>query len=157
MNQRGDILGRYTLDGVNHGYVLAAFRPGCVTPMAAPRIIVTAGGAAVTHSSDFTIVTASKPAVAARCYLFSRAALAHPPQRRCRPAISLQSAGSRRFAGRGQGEWQIGHRAGIGRASWRGGWLPGKLSPARRYGEGTGAIQLGAAGVAGPAVNIMVQ
>ena len=64
MNHHGDIVGRYTLDGVNHGYLLVGFRQACVTTMAAPRITVTAGEAAVTHSSDFTLVTASKPAVA---------------------------------------------------------------------------------------------
>jgi uncharacterized protein (TIGR03437 family) len=33
-----------------------------VIPMAAPQIVSTAGGPAVTHSSDFTLVTASRPA-----------------------------------------------------------------------------------------------
>jgi uncharacterized protein (TIGR03437 family) len=35
-----------------------------VIPMAAPQIATTAGGPAVTHSGDFTLVTASKPAAA---------------------------------------------------------------------------------------------
>jgi hypothetical protein len=35
-----------------------------VIPMSVPQIVVTAGGPAVTHSSDFTLVTASKPAAA---------------------------------------------------------------------------------------------
>jgi uncharacterized protein (TIGR03437 family) len=35
-----------------------------VIPMAAPQIATTAGGPAVTHSSDFSLVTASKPAAA---------------------------------------------------------------------------------------------
>ncbi|MEO8595676.1 MAG: hypothetical protein ABI759_20320 [Candidatus Solibacter sp.] len=64
MNQRGDLLGRYTKDGVNLGYVLAGFRPGCVNPLASPKIAVVAGGAAVTHSNNFAIVTASQPAAA---------------------------------------------------------------------------------------------
>ena len=33
-------------------------------PMSAPQIVTTAGGPAVTHSSDFSLVTASKPAAA---------------------------------------------------------------------------------------------
>jgi uncharacterized protein (TIGR03437 family) len=35
-----------------------------VIPMSVPQIVVTAGGPAVTHSSDFTLVTASRPAEA---------------------------------------------------------------------------------------------
>jgi uncharacterized protein (TIGR03437 family) len=35
-----------------------------VIPMTAPQILITTGGPAVTHSSDFTLVTTSKPAVA---------------------------------------------------------------------------------------------
>ncbi|MGI8745570.1 MAG: hypothetical protein ACR2NN_23955 [Bryobacteraceae bacterium] len=59
INQRGDILGRYTnADGVFHGFLLMGFRQACVVPMSAPKI------AAVTHGSDFTPVTASKPAAA---------------------------------------------------------------------------------------------
>jgi uncharacterized protein (TIGR03437 family) len=35
-----------------------------VIPVSTPQILTTSGGPAVTHSSDFTLVTASKPAVA---------------------------------------------------------------------------------------------
>jgi uncharacterized protein (TIGR03437 family) len=35
-----------------------------VIPMSVPQIVTTSGGPAVTHSSDFTLVTASKPAAA---------------------------------------------------------------------------------------------
>ena len=62
MNQRGDILGRYTVDGVTRGYLLVGFRPGCVASV--PRIAGTGGAPAVTHSSDFTLVTSAKPASA---------------------------------------------------------------------------------------------
>ena len=63
INQRGDILGRYrNADGVFHGFQLVGFRPACVPFV--PQIAVTAGGAAVTHSSDFRVVTASRPAAA---------------------------------------------------------------------------------------------
>ncbi len=58
INQRGDIVGRYTVDGVNRGYLLVGFRQACVVSMAAPNV------AAVTHGRDFTLVTASKPAAA---------------------------------------------------------------------------------------------
>ena len=62
INQRGDIVGRYTLDGVNRGYLLVGFQPTCIVSV--PRIAVTPGGVAITHSSDFSLVTASKPAAA---------------------------------------------------------------------------------------------
>ncbi len=63
INQRGDILGRYrNADGVTHGFLMTGFQPACVIAMSTPQIALTAGGAAVTHSSDFTLVTASKPA-----------------------------------------------------------------------------------------------
>jgi uncharacterized protein (TIGR03437 family) len=121
MNQGGDILGRYTLNGVNHGYVLAAFRPGCVTPMAAPRL------AAVTHSSDFTIVTASKPAAPGEVLsLFAaglgptRPSIAAGQPFPSNPLVAVDSLVEVRVNGRS-------------------------------------AIQLSAAGVAGPPVNIMVQ
>ncbi len=58
INQRGDIVGRYVMDGVTHAFLLAGFRSACVVAMSTPRI------AAVTHSSDFTLVNASKPAAA---------------------------------------------------------------------------------------------
>lgn len=35
-----------------------------VIPMAAPQVAITAGGPAIVHSSDFSLVTASKPAAA---------------------------------------------------------------------------------------------
>ena len=62
INQRGDIVGRYTIDGVNRGYLLVGFQPACIVSV--PRIAVTPGGVAITHASDFTLVTASKPAAA---------------------------------------------------------------------------------------------
>ena len=34
-----------------------------ITPMTAPQILSTANGPAITHSSDFSLVTASKPAI----------------------------------------------------------------------------------------------
>jgi uncharacterized membrane protein len=63
INQRGDILGRYrNADNVFHGFLIAGFQPVCAIRMPPPQIAVTAGGAAVTHSSDFSLVTTSKPA-----------------------------------------------------------------------------------------------
>lgn len=65
MTQRGDILGLYqNADGVFHGFLATGFRPACVAAIAGPQIVVTGSGAAVTHSNDFTLVTASRPATA---------------------------------------------------------------------------------------------
>ncbi|MDQ2898915.1 MAG: PEP-CTERM sorting domain-containing protein [Acidobacteriota bacterium] len=58
INQRGDILGRYrNADGVFHGFLMVGFQPACLAAMSPPQV------AAVTHSGDFTLVTASKPAM----------------------------------------------------------------------------------------------
>ncbi len=63
INQRGDILGSFRkADGIFHGFLLTGFQPSCI--MFAPRVFTTSDGVAVTHSSDFTLVSASKPAVA---------------------------------------------------------------------------------------------
>ena len=62
MTPRGDVLGRYrNADGLFHGFLLVGFPPACIVSV--PRIVSTPGGAAVTHSNDFTLVTAAKPAV----------------------------------------------------------------------------------------------
>ncbi len=61
VNTRGVIVGRYqNSDGVFHGFLLTGFQPGCVS--SAPQIAAAAGGPAVTHASDFTLVSAAKPA-----------------------------------------------------------------------------------------------
>ena len=53
-----DPASRRTIGGAKRSYVLH------VLPMFAPQIVTTANGPAVTHSVDFTPVSASKPAVA---------------------------------------------------------------------------------------------
>ncbi len=63
MNERGDIVGRYqTAESTTafHGFLLSGFQPGCVAYV--PRIAMSSGAAAVTHASDFTLVTAANPA-----------------------------------------------------------------------------------------------
>ncbi len=65
MNERGDIVGRYqTADSTTafHAFLLSGFQPGCVTNN--PRVALASGAAAVTHASDFTLVTAANPAAA---------------------------------------------------------------------------------------------
>jgi uncharacterized protein (TIGR03437 family) len=49
---------RRTIGGAQRSYVLH------LLPMSVPQIVTTANGPAISHSSDFTLVTASKPAAA---------------------------------------------------------------------------------------------
>ncbi len=73
IDQRRNILGRYrNADGVTHGFLLTGFRRACA--IFVPQIVGTASGAAVTHSSDFTLVTASRPATAGEVLSLSRQA-----------------------------------------------------------------------------------
>ncbi len=63
MNERGDIVGRYqTADSTTafHAFLLNGFQSGCVAYN--PRVALVSGAAAVTHASDFTLVTAVNPA-----------------------------------------------------------------------------------------------
>ncbi len=61
MNDRGDIVGRYqNADGVFHGFLLSGFQPACVASV--PQVAMPSGVAAVTHASDFTLVTSTNPA-----------------------------------------------------------------------------------------------
>jgi uncharacterized protein (TIGR03437 family) len=53
-----DPASRRTIGGAQRSYVLH------LIPMSAPQVVTTANGPAVTHSSDFSLVTASKPAAA---------------------------------------------------------------------------------------------
>ena len=65
IDPRGTILGRYrNADNIFHTFLLSGFRQACIVAGVPPQIAVTAGGPAVTHSSDFTLVTSSKPASA---------------------------------------------------------------------------------------------
>ena len=61
MNERGDIVGRYqNADNVFHGFLLSGLQTACVAY--SPRVAMLSGAAAVTHASDFTLVTAANPA-----------------------------------------------------------------------------------------------
>jgi hypothetical protein len=66
VDPRGTILGRYRTASDNqfHGFLLTGFRPGCSAMTSTPQIATVNGTAAVTHASDFTLVTSAKPAVA---------------------------------------------------------------------------------------------
>ena len=63
MNERGDIVGRYqTADSTSafHAFLLSGFQTGCVAYV--PRVALSSGAAAVTHASDFKLVTVANPA-----------------------------------------------------------------------------------------------
>ena len=61
INERGDIVGRYyNADGFYHGFLLTGVLPECLS--FAPRIALTQGSVAVTHSSTFRLVNAASPA-----------------------------------------------------------------------------------------------
>jgi uncharacterized protein (TIGR03437 family) len=53
-----DPAGRRIIGGAKRSYVLHPI------PMSVPQVVTSANGPAITHSSDFSLVTASKPAVA---------------------------------------------------------------------------------------------
>jgi hypothetical protein len=60
-NERGDIVGRYqNADGAFHGFLLSGLQPACVAFV--PHVAMTTSGLAVTHASDFKLVTATNPA-----------------------------------------------------------------------------------------------
>ena len=108
-------------------------------PMSAPQIAITPGGPAVTHSSDFSLVTASKPAAAGRG-LISVCYRAWPDRARGRSwaALSVQPAGHRQFAHRGEGEWKFRRGTGCGGFPRRCGRIPGEFSSASGYRKGSG-------------------
>lgn len=64
MNEGGDIVGRYQNAGSTafHGFLLRGQALAC--PGDTPRVAVTTGGPAVTHTSDYKPVTAVNPAAA---------------------------------------------------------------------------------------------
>jgi len=158
INQRGDIVGRYRkADGVFHGFLLAGFPPACAIAMAATRIAATAGGAAVTHSSDFTLVTASKPTMAREVLsLFAtglgptRPSVALGQPFPCSPLAVVDSLVEVRVNGRSA---VVLGAVGPGAVD---GYQVNFRVPADAV-KGLATIQLSAAGVAAAPVNIMVQ
>lgn len=157
MNQRGDIVGRYTIGGLNHGYVLTGFKQACAVSMAAPKVAVTASGAAVTHSTDFTLVTAMKPAAVGE--VLSVFATGLGPTR---PGVGAgQPFPSTPPAVDSQVEVRVNGRAAVVLAAVG---LPGAVDgyqvnfrvPADAV-KGVGTLQLSAAGVASAPVSIAIQ
>ena len=59
IDPRGTILGRYrtAADNQFHGFLLTGFRPGCIANAPSPQIATVSGTAAVTHATDFSLVS----------------------------------------------------------------------------------------------------
>ncbi|MDQ6759870.1 MAG: PEP-CTERM sorting domain-containing protein [Acidobacteriota bacterium] len=151
-NQRGDIVGRYVMDGVTHAFLLTSFRPACVVAMSTPRI------AAVTHSSDFTLVTGSKPASAGEVLVLfvkglgpTRPSVSPGQPFPSSPLLPVDSLVEVRVNGRSAivfGAFGFPGAVDGYQVNFR---LPPDTT------KGTAAIELSAGGVAGMPVNIMVQ
>ncbi len=160
INQRGDtIVGRYrNADGVTHGFIMVGFRPACAGPMAAPKIVATAGGPAVTHSSDFTLVTASKPAAADEVLTIfatglgaTRPSVVSGQPFPSNPPAAVDSLVEVRVNGRSA--------LVLGAVGFPGsvdGYQVNFRMPADAL-KGSAKIELSAAGVAGPTVDIITQ
>ena len=159
IDQRGDILGRYrNADGVTHGFLMTGFRPACGAAMAAPRVVVTAGAPAVTHSGDFTLVTASKPAAPGEALsLFAtglgptRPAVGSAQPFPSNPPAPVDSLVEVRVNGRSA--------VVLGAVGFPGavdGYQVNFRVPADAK-KGLSTIELSAAGVAGAPANIMIQ
>ncbi len=119
-----------------------------VVPMTTPQIVITAGGPAVTHSSDFTLVTASKPAAAGEILSLFATGLGptnpgvDPGQPfPSSPAAAINSPVEVTVNGKPA------EVLGCGRLSRRGGWLSGELSSAvgcsKRSGRNSSKCRLG--------------
>ena len=92
-----------------------------VVPMSPPNVLITANGPAVTHSSDFALVSATKPAAAGEILsLFATGLGPTLCQPGSRPTVPIEFTGSSQFAHCADGQREV--RGGAG-----GSWVP------RRY------------------------
>ncbi len=159
ISSRGDILGRYrNADNVFHGFLIVGFQPACAVPMAPPQIAVTAAGPAVTRASDFSLVTASKPAVAGEVLSIFATGLG-PTQPGVTPGQPVPS--SPLTVVDSLVEVRVNGRSAIVLGAYG---LPGTVDGyqvnfrlSSDTGTGSVSIELSAAGVAGTPVKIMVQ
>ena len=68
MNAAGDILGRYTIAGVTHGYLLVGLQPPCATGSAGPPPALLSlsgdghGQGAIQHADTYQVASSSNPA-----------------------------------------------------------------------------------------------
>lgn len=159
INQRGDILGRYrNADNIFHGFLIVGFQPACTVHIPPPQIALTAGGAAVTHSSDFSLVTASKPAAPGEILSIFATGLGttFPAVASGQPFPSSPLSAVDSLV-----EVRVNGRSAIVLGAYG---LPGALDGYQvnfrlqnDVAKGSTAIELSAAGVAGAPVKIMVQ
>lgn len=105
-------------------------------PMSLPQAIQTPTGPAITHSRDFTLVSASKPAAAGEVLsLFATGLGPTVPSVETWTSFSFEPLGDGQFADNGDGEWKLRRRAWSSRVSRLGRWLPNQLSSASGCGQ----------------------
>jgi hypothetical protein len=97
-------------------------------PMSQPQIAVTSNGPAVVHSTDFTLITPTKPAAAGEILsLFADGSWTHGSSSRTGASVSYQPTRRGQLAARRDGEWRAcrnPRRGGIPRGRR---WLPGQF------------------------------
>lgn len=143
---------RRIIGGAKRSYVLH------LIPMSVPQIVSTAAGPAVTHSSDFTLVTASKPARPGEILsLFVSGLGATRPgidPGRPFPSSPLQSvAAPVEVAVNGKSAEVL---AAVGLPGATDGYQVNFRLPTDTA-KGTAILQVGAAWITGPAVSIVIQ
>jgi uncharacterized protein (TIGR03437 family) len=147
-----DPASRRTIGGARRSYVLH------LTPMSVPTIVTTPNGPAVTHSRDFSPVTASKPAAAGEILSLFATGLGptvpgvDPGQPRpSSPLVSVNSPVEVTVNGK-----PAEVLAAVGYPGAVDGYQVNFRVPADAA-KGPATVQVGAAWIAGPAVSIVVQ
>jgi uncharacterized protein (TIGR03437 family) len=147
-----DPASRRTISGAKRSYVLH------LIPMSVPQIVTTANGPAVTHSRDFSPVTASKPAAAGEILSLFATGLGptvpgvDPGQPRpSSPLVSVNSPVEVTVNGK-----PAEVLAAVGYPGAVDGYQVNFRIPSDAA-KGPATVQVGAAWIAGPAVNIVIQ
>jgi uncharacterized protein (TIGR03437 family) len=147
-----DPASRRTIGGAQRSYVLH------LIPMSVPQIAATATGPAITHSSDFSLVTASKPATAGEILSLFATGLGPTVPRidpgQPRPSSPLASVNS-------PVEVKVNGKpaevlAAVGYPGTADGYQVNFRVPSDAV-KGPATVQVGAAWIAGPAVSIVIQ
>jgi uncharacterized protein (TIGR03437 family) len=147
-----DPASRRTIGGAQRSYVLH------LIPMSAPQIVTTAAGPAITHSSDFSPVTASKPAAAGEILSLFATGLGPTVPRvdpgQPRPSSPLVSVNSPvEVTVNGKPAEVL---AAVGYPGTSDGYQVNFRVPSDAA-KGPATIQVGAAWIAGPPMSIVIQ
>ena len=147
-----DPASRRTIGGAQRSYVLH------LIPMSVPQIVTTVTGPAITHSSDFTPVTASKPAAAGEILSLFATGLGptvpriDPGQPRpSTPLVSVNSPVEVKVNGK-----SVEVLAAVGYPGTPDGYQVNFRVPSDAA-KGPATVQVSAAWIAGPAVSIVIQ